>query len=64
MKNHLKIPVITTTVLAMLLLGLPQRTEADPTTYTGEQIFRGVLFGEAPVANLFPEIWSSDNTLQ
>jgi hypothetical protein len=28
-------------------------------TFTGEQIFRGVLFGEAPVAQLFPEIWGS-----
>jgi SdpC family antimicrobial peptide len=64
MKNHLKIPVIVTMILTMLLFGIPQRTEADPPPYTGEQIFRGLIFGEAPVGGLFPEFWSSDNTLQ
>lgn len=62
MTNHLKTTVATTIILAISLIGMPQRAEAS--TYTGEQIFRGLIFGEAPVAGLFPEFWSSDNTLQ
>ena len=29
------------------------------TTFTGEQVFRGVNFGDGPVAKLFPEVWKS-----
>ncbi len=36
-----------------------QSTSSAPLVkdYTGEQIFRGLLFGQGEVANLFPEIW-------
>lgn len=34
------------------------------TTFSGEQVFRGVNFGDGPVAKLFPEVWKSSDVEQ
>ncbi|WP_170957112.1 sporulation delaying protein family toxin [Bacillus pseudomycoides] len=39
-------------------------TESKHQQYDGETIYRGVFFGEGPVAKLFPEIWSEEATKQ
>ncbi|MBZ3766589.1 hypothetical protein COJ91_00070 [Bacillus thuringiensis] len=39
-------------------------TESKQQQYDGETIYRGLFFGEGPVAKLFPEIWSEDLTKQ
>ena len=44
-------------------MGLSGRTIASPSVekkYDGETIFRGIVFGQGPVAKLFPEIWPED----
>lgn len=41
-------------------MGLSGHTIASPSVekkYDGETIFRGIVFGQGPVARLFPEIW-------
>jgi SdpC family antimicrobial peptide len=52
----------------MALLGLPQRAFAQSVNgqrdFTGEEIFRGLFFGEAPASQLFPEIWDSKMVAQ
>jgi len=35
-------------------------SQGGSSSFSGEQIFRGLYFGEAPVAQLFPDIWASD----
>ena len=54
--------VCTFLILTITLLGSPivGKGQGAPPSFTGEQIFRGVLFGEDPVAHLFPEVWSSE----
>ena len=32
--------------------------------FSGEQIFRGINFGDGPVAELFPEVWKNSQVLQ
>ena len=34
--------------------------EASKLKYSGEEIFRGVLFGQGEVAELFPELWNEE----
>ncbi len=64
MKTSIKVSITAVLLLAVTFLGAPQRTSAGvrpvPKTFTGEQTFRGLLFGEAPVSQLFPEIWTSE----
>lgn len=49
-------------MLSLILLGLPPRGigQGNSLSFTGEQVFRGVMFGEAPVSQLLPEVWGSD----
>lgn len=36
------------------------KAEASELKYSGEEIFRGVLFGQGEVAELFPELWNEE----
>ena len=68
MTNSFKATIVTTLVLSVALLGTPRpalaRNQTQLRTFTGSQIFRGLLFGEAPVSQLFPEIWASEQAIQ
>ncbi|WP_167815229.1 sporulation delaying protein family toxin [Sporolactobacillus shoreae] len=37
-----------------------QNVQQKNSQYSGEELFRGLVFGQGPVAKLFPDIWSSD----
>jgi len=62
MKSTLKITIVTLLISSMGCFGLPSpvfaQTRPTPTTFSGEQIYRGLLLGEAPVSQFFPEIWA------
>jgi SdpC family antimicrobial peptide len=64
MTQTFKIAIVTALISSMALLGLPSQTFAQepstPTVFTGEQIFRGIFLGQAPVSQLFPEMWGKD----
>lgn len=48
-------------IAAVAILGIPQPASGRASQrFTGEQIFRGLFFGQAPVSQLFPELWASD----
>lgn len=59
--------ISTILVLSLVTLGTPLAGIAQGTpnqSFTGEEVFRGIMFGQAPVAQLFPEIWSSDDVAE
>jgi SdpC family antimicrobial peptide len=62
-QNKYKFNLLKLTVVIVILLTLvfPSTylvsAQSSSQSYTGEEIFRGVLFGDGPVAVLFPEIW-------
>jgi SdpC family antimicrobial peptide len=59
------IRIVTVSILSISLLGIPRPAFAQSSqSFTGEQIFRGILFGEPPVSQLFPEIWAGDAARQ
>lgn len=64
MTRTFKTAIVTTLIASMALLGLPSPTFAQepptPNAFTGEQIFRGIFFGQDPVSHLFPEMWGKD----
>lgn len=47
------------TAVAMVLSVTPREVPASGTPYSGEQIFSGIFFGQAPVSALFPEIYAN-----
>ena len=53
-------------IISIFTLGLPCLAQSSSTKlgFTGEQVFRGILFGEGEVAKLFPEIWDNDSQLE
>ncbi|MFN0140900.1 MAG: hypothetical protein ACKVQW_12550 [Pyrinomonadaceae bacterium] len=57
--------VAVSVLISLLFLGLPINSQAQSSQpFTGEQVFRGVLFGEAPVSQLLPEVWGSDSVAE
>ena len=68
MTNYFKATTVTALILSIAFLGTPRpvlaQTQSAPRTFTGSQIFRGLLFGEAPVSQLFPEVWASEQAIQ
>ena len=68
MTNYFKAAVVAALILSIAVLGAPRsvvaQTQSLPRTFTGSQIFRGLLFGDAPVSQLFPEIWAAEQAVQ
>jgi hypothetical protein len=54
--------LVSLILFSVALLGVPLQgiSQGGSSSFSGEQIFRGLYFGEAPVAQLFPDIWASD----
>ena len=46
--------------LLMLVSVNAYATQPSKVKYDGETLFRGIIFGQGPVAHLFPEIWTKD----
>lgn len=61
MTNLLKATTVAALLASIAVFGVPITAHSQTTQhgkrFTGEQIYRGVLFGEAPVAQLLPELW-------
>lgn len=59
--------ISTILIISIVFLGSPLLSFAQSQSsskFTGEEVFRGILFGEDPVAKLFPEIWASDEVAE
>jgi SdpC family antimicrobial peptide len=58
--------ISTALIIAIAVVGIPFTASAQSSSqsFTGEEVFRGVLFGEDPVAKLFPDIWASDEVAE
>lgn len=57
--NLLKLTAVTLILLTLVFPGshlVSAQTQLD-SSFTGEEIFRGLLLGDGPVAELFPELW-------
>jgi|GEM_PF-4879016 len=66
MLHKVKRSAATACLVAMALTMVPAPSGAAAPTgiaYTGEEIFRGVIFGQGDVANLFPELWAKPHQM-
>ncbi len=52
------------TVWPSPMLGGPGQASEKASGYDGETIFRGLYFGQGPVAQKFPEIWKQERYLE
>jgi SdpC family antimicrobial peptide len=62
MTQTFKIPVTAALIISIALLGVRSSAfaKAKARSFTGEDVYRGLVWGEGPVSKLLPEVWSMD----
>ncbi|MFQ3843320.1 sporulation delaying protein family toxin [Staphylococcus pseudoxylosus] len=47
-------------VITSVFIYIPRNNETQAATYSGEELYRGIMFGQGEVAHKLPKIWSED----
>lgn len=52
--------IIFTVCITTVCIYFPSKKETHASTYSGEQLYRGIIFGQGKVGKMLPNIWEQD----